>query len=997
MSENPQKRNNYTRKAAILTAIAATVLLLLIAAGCRSTPGVQRRDISGDTPYADSILYAADSANTVQVAYTDGGRNGMRISNRIASFESSFTDSGNMGIRFFSNAEGKNYFTNSMDMYVIDSDGVEWVDRASQTAGRFNTTRLGYYYYETKIQEYSFGLTDPDKATRKPIIKLADFTENWDSNMVEISQKTGESLNVKIQFPTDAYVLKKGLNVPFDSISTVKITMKATGSVKTAFFYYTDASSKAFSDRQKKTFAILNDGQYHTYYLDISDQLRNDLTSYRLEFQGEKGDVVNITAIEGLVVGSAPDLRTNKILHVFPDKIHQELRLVGAGEVNELKEYGLVLRLPEKDVDAIQIRDAGGIHNDTSFDPATVEYAGFHVKGAGVIGLIIPGIKGNTGALTVTNEDGFYVIRQKYGGTDLAIKAGAWITLCNRLYNDMTDDFNGIDTAARIERNPLDAKDFEVISSNSSCSFAGYDKVRGVYVFGKSGSDFSTSYYLDQNGYKSSTVKATNSSGDDRNVYFCFHTYAGSLECAVLADGEGKSLLPIPIEVCKNFSGEFEDRFYDPADEGYGDSYFPMVLKKGESTTFTEHHLYQNWGKFPLKQLSSIQFFVGYYHLSTGVSESNCIAPYYVYGKDGWILPDFRGCSSLMWPSQPQFNAVGVTKLVSHYGTDGTYYQTEYTGSKIHAYGPTYADVEYSYIADDGTYEYTVRHVEFPHTDESRTYYTLDLRFLKDLKITEVRRDFTLLMFNSRTTAYHWFTYLNSKGEVEIEDMKLGRTALVNVYNKMQKGSFWYTWNNITEPAHDNPLNYGVVVRDYDVKAGGWKWNGNFVVRNCTDGTYNSGYLTLDMGKTTFRKGDYIRMSFVLIPWGNLDWETHSNMDLLYEDCVTSPLSVKSETGSVVKEKWLPRVRCVDNEAVFTVSGGRGNTPVRVDGFTSPERPEIYIRDGEDWVPYSNAVVNDYDGYMIHFNDDGTYGFSFVFEQKDPGDAVTFRVKGRSE
>ena len=136
-------------------------------------------------------------------------------------------------------------------------------------------------------------------------------------------------------------------------------------------------------------------------------------------------------------------------------------------------------------------------------------------------------------------------------------------------------------------------------------------------------------------------------------------------------------------------------------------------------------------------------------------------------------------------------------------------------------------------------------------------------------------------------------------------------------------------------------------------------------------------------------------MSFVLIPWGNLDWESHSNMDLLYEDCVTAPLSVKAETGSVVNEKWLPRVLASDGEAVFTVSGGRGNTPVRVDGFTSPEMPEIYVRsDNGEWVPYSNAVVNGYDGYMIHFNDDGTYGFSFVFEQKDPGEAVTFRVKG---
>ncbi|MBO4326675.1 MAG: hypothetical protein J5950_05345 [Clostridia bacterium] len=972
---------------AVLTAAAAT---LIICGGCKKEKGIVRRDISGDTPYADSILYANDSANTVQVAFTDGNRSGVIAKNAMSSFVSDLTRSGNMGISYFANAAGKNYFTDSMDLYVIDTDGVEWVDRSSPTAGRLNTTRMGYYYYEAKIQEYSFGLPDPDKAAQKPTVKLADFTENWETNMADISQKAGESLTIKILFPTDAYVLKKDVNVPQDSVTTVKITMKVKGSAKTAFFYYTDSATNRFSERQKKAFTVSNDGEYHTYYLDISDALKGDLTSYRLEFQGEEGDIVTVTAIEALVIGTAPNLKTNKILHIFPDKIHQELRVVAASKVENIKEYGLVLRLPENTVDAMQIRDAAGVHSDLDFDTKTVEYAAFHVKGAGVIGFIIPDISGNTAAVTVVKEDGYYVIRHIYGGSNMTVKSGSWLTLCNRLYNDMTDSFDGIDKAASIERDPL--KNITVLSSNSECSYTGYDKIRGLYYFGKNGADFSTAYYLDNNGYKTSNVKVVNDSADDRTMYFCFHTYAGSLECATLADGEGNSILPIPIEVCKNFTGEFEDSFYDPTDAGYGDSYFPLVIKSGETVSFTEHHLYQNWGKFPLKQLSSIQFFVGYYHLSTGVSESNCIAPYYVYGKDGWILPDFRGCSSLIWPSQPQYNAVGITKLVSHYGTDGTYYQSEFTGSKINAYGPTYADIEYSYIADDGTYEYTVRHMEFPHTDESRTYYTLELKFLKDLKITEVRRDFTLLMFNSRTTAYHWFTYLGADGKVAIEDMQLGKTALVNVYDKLQKGSFWYTWNNITEPSHDNPLNYGVVVRDYDVKAGGWKWNGNFVVRNCTDGTYNYGYLTLDLGKTTFRKGDYIRMSFVLIPWGNLDWETYSNMELLYEDCVTSAVKVSTEKGKASNEKWLPELTCADNEAIFTVSGGRGNTPVRVDGFTSPERPEIYIRDGDSWVPYSNAVVNAYDGYMIHFNDDGTYGFSFVFKQESPSDSVTFRI-----
>ncbi len=978
--------------AMILLTVALTVSVL---AGCNDKSKeskIVRRDISGDTPYADSILYANDSANGVQVTYTDGERHGVKLENLTTSMLSDLTNTGNMGFSYLANAEGKHYFDNSMDLYVIDSDGTEWVDRASTTAGRFNTTRLGYYYYETRIQEYSFGLADPDKSLKQPPVKLADFTENWDTNMVEISQKANTSLTINVKHPTNAYVLKKDMSVPRDSTTTVKITMKIKGSCKTAFFVFIDSTRKSFNDQQKRTLSLSNDGEYHDYYIDISEDLKGDLTCYRLEFQGEKGDVVTVKSIEGLALGTAPDLKTNKIMHMFPDKIHQELRIYGAADVDNVKEFGQVIRIPENTVDAIEIMDAAGKHNDLNFDPATVIYAGVHVKKTGVVGLILPDIKDNTARLTVELEDGYYVIRQVYGGDTGKIRQGTWITLYNRLYNDMSDNFEGLAAAAEIERSPLSA--IEVTSTNSGCGFLGYDKIRGVYRFYQDGADFSTAYYLDKNGYKTATVKVTNDSAQNRNMYFCFNTVAGALECAAVADGEGKSLLPIPIEVCKNFCGEFEDRFYDPSDAPYGDSYFPMVVKSGETVSFTEHHMYQNWGKYPLKQLSSIQFHVGYYHLSTGVSESNCIAPYFVYGKDGWILPDFRGCSSTMWASQPQFNAVGITKLVSHYGTDGTYYKSEYTGSKINSYGPTYADIEYSYEADDGSYEYTVRHMEFPHTDESRTYYTMDLTFKKNLTVAEVRRDFTLLMFNSHTTAYHWLTFTDDGGNVTIVDLKLGGAAYNNEYVKLQKGSFWYTWNNITEPAHENPLNYGVVVRDYDVKVGGKAFKGNFLLKNCCDGTYNSGYLTLDLGKTTFKKGDHIRISFVLIPWGNLDWESHENMDRLYEDCVTSPLVVTAEKGNVSDEKWLPRLSCVQEEAVFTVSGGRGNTPVRVDGFTSPDKPSIYIKDGDGWKAYDNSVVTAYDGYMIHFNEDGTYGFSFVFDQASPSDSVTFRVVG---
>ena len=119
----------------------------------------------------------------------------------------------------------------------------------------------------------------------------------------------------------------------------------------------------------------------------------------------------------------------------------------------------------------------------------------------------------------------------------------------------------------------------------------------------------------------------------------------------------------------------------------YGDTIFPLRFKENEESQFTVLNLYQNWGKYPLKQLSWIQFHVSYYHLSTGVTESNCIAPYYVYGKDGWTLPDFRGASGIMWSGQPQFNSVGRLYFLSYINSKGKKVMTEYTDSYIRSSG----------------------------------------------------------------------------------------------------------------------------------------------------------------------------------------------------------------------------------------------------------------------------------------------------------------------
>ena len=95
--------------------------------------------------------------------------------------------------------------------------------------------------------------------------------------------------------------------------------------------------------------------------------------------------------------------------------------------------------------------------------------------------------------------------------------------------------------------------------------------------------------------------------------------------------------------------------------------------------------------------------------------------------------------------------------------------------------------------------------------------------------------------------------------------------------------------------------------------------------------------------------------------------------------------------------------------STFTVSGGCDidpekpdavNVTVRADGFDKLTRIKVEELVGEEWIAYelssegtpdSSGRGVDYDGYQIHYDGDGKYGYSFVITITD-GKERTFRV-----
>lgn len=693
------------------------------------------------------------------------------------------------------------------------------------------------------------------------------------------------------------------------------------------------------------------------------------------------------------------EFKLDKTYHMYADRLYQEFRLYASHATQDLGSFGVETVIPAKKVNSFQVRDANGIHSTSDFDCSSVEYIAFDIEGAGVAGFIIPS-NGSTAKVTLSIKGENYIVRQfaayeagtginkndETGGYDLN-----YVAFGSRVWAGEEHSFDAIDKAASLERNPLE----DISVTGGGAAFLGYEHLRGTYMLSMPGTHFQDAY--DNPDKRFSAPVSITCGNADRDVYIRSNGESGCLEAAALLDSSGR-LAAMDVQVCKNFQGDGGEAYYSVKDYQYGDSIFPLALKKNETLNFTLLNLYQNWGNFPLKQLSSIEFHVSYYHLSTGTTESNCIAPYFVYEKDGWVLPDFRGRSGDIWQGQPQFNSVGRLYFAQYQKSIFSKTLSEYTGANIKSSGLSYSDIVYAYTSDCGSYDYSLRHVEFPQTDENRTYYTLNLKFNRDITFKNFKRDFELFTFDGRFVRFQQIDYLNEQNENVTKTLDISKNF--TEYITLGKTNPYFGYFDITDEDIEKfaPQNFGanvaLLIKNSSVTIGGKKWNGNFAFKNSFGDNMNVGSLTLNETKISFKAGDEINIDMVLLPWGTVSEKTDENVQAVLEDSVKNPITLSIKTGKIVEDAFLPVVQSENNVAEFVLKGGRNNNAVRVTGFTSNECPNISVYKNGDWEPLKISSVHGYDGYTAHYNPaDGTYDFSFVYNAEDPHTEYAFRLE----
>ena len=339
-----------------------------------------------------------------------------------------------------------------------------------------------------------------------------------------------------------------------------------------------------------------------------------------------------------------------------------------------------------------------------------------------------------------------------------------------------------------------------------------------------------------------------------------------------------------------------------------------------------------------------------------------------------------------MWQNgDPQFSSAGMLMSVnSDFGST----LCEYTGSDIRSSGLTYADLDYSYVSDDGAFEYTMRHVEMPQADENRTYYRIYVRFLKD--VTYEKGSFSLASFNGRNCTYKYSSYLDENGK---EKQITNATRSGATIYKLNKNSSYFTLYGIEQKEQPDMSNFGLIVKNSKIVVGGKESNVNLGYLNDWQDKLNYGSLTLSED-VSFKAGDYIDTDVIFLSYGKVGQTNCDNVKQVYNDSVVNPITISPTVGKTVIDGYIPTVEAAENKAEFTLNGGvdgdkEVNYSVKVTGITRLSKPKLYEKVNGEWVEIKLSSDHGYDGYSV-IAENGKLTYSFVFTQNRNG--KTFRL-----
>ena len=994
--------------------------------------------------HADLIELSDYLKNNVTAYFPTGARENVIYGNMNMNLDYALSVNLPQQVTSLTNKNGGVYIENTMDVFVEMANGNRYYAKNSYTAGTPNIYRLGYYFYEMRVEGQTF-MEDLNENGSVKIDHLSPVAKN---GIVGVKNRDGSLLVVNKSDATDPNVtFSRSLSIDTSVYTMLEITMKADANTDTkADVYYMAGGEAEFSNGQRVSFTVSNDGEYHTYLIPLyaGASYTGALTGLRLDVNGSSAEyeISGMRLLSVSVDGAPAALSLCRTFNVYSDKMHQVIQIAATRETTGIVEIGIQTKISADTVSALIIKDkCEQLHTDLEgVDWSTVEYVGFDVKNAGIFGYILP-YDGKGGGIRVQLSDGCYVIEQTMtpeGGTIIPSRTDYneekqyynWVDggntndfyMGSRVYTDSSHDFSAFLNEAYCERNPINANRIKVNETfSNSSSYDGYDSLRGIYRFNaaKIRGGFNEHYFKTPNNHYRTNFAIR--SDIDRKIYVMTYTTSGQLECAVLLDS-ADVMIPVPLEVGKNFSEAHGERsLFNLDDATYGEVIFPLMLKADTKYEYTVVNLYQNWGRYPLKQLSWIQFHSPYYHLSTGVIETNCVLPWSFTDRVWYnTLPDHRGMSAPLWDDQPQHTYAGDHDWLKYTDSNGNVVRAENIQNTIDSYGPTYASVKMDYVTYDGKIKVSYTHSEMPQTDENRTYYEMTYQVLEDVTINNFVTDlqFYKAGSNDETGLYQKVGYLNEQNLCTVADAN--HTAPPVKYTLGDKCPYFSFFDMDNHSYSNGYANLSFLVHSSEFIIGGERVEPNFAIVNCNDTVY----VTLDIEEqVTLKAGDSLTINAILIPWGSqqlddgIDDPNSGNYEYtsvladgtLYmdknvrdvrENMLLNPLTaIAGEGCEAIESVYVPKVKSSNGvSAEFTLTGGYGNVAVRAYGFSKATVPVIYEKIDGEWRIYQVSSISadpekghSYDGYCVYYDGDGTYSYSFVTTMDGENDRC-FRI-----
>ena len=974
-------------------------------------------------------------SNGVQGYFTSANRTDLVLENQQITLSYARANSKDQLITSLKNKNGASYIQNTMDVFVTMKNGNTFYASQSNVNTVVNFFRLGYYYYEARVEGQNF------------VYKVFPTDEkNFDIRVVKGSCHDVASIKIDdegvLSFEVkrngrDPYIVLSDVDYEADDYNYLQFSMKTElNNIASGQIYYKANGKTGYSEAQSTSFSIKGDGEYHTYTVKLEgENFKGKVTSLRIDVAGEGGteyEIKDIKFVKGTDGGVPENLSIVRSFLMYSDKLHSFAQFASKGvATTDIERLGFETKIPKLSVSKVIAMDAMGIHDSfTDVDWNSVEYVGFDITDAGILGFILP-VDGVGGKLEVNEDgDGNYVIIQSNTPQNCVIEPSVEGSdnandyyIGQRIYTDDTHSFDDFIYEAYNERNPLKS-----IVVSTSTSTGGdevkYDALRGIYSISIDYDSFNPVYYQWPNKHYNVNF-AIRGDGRQRNIYLMTSANGLCLECAVLLD-RNNLMLPIPIQVGKNFSEASGERnLYNMDDVPYSEAIIPLVFEGKEKYEFNMLNLYQNWGQFPLKQISWIQFYAPVYHLSTGVIETNCIVPWGGMRNTGTTLstlPDHRAMSAPLWTDQPQHSSGGIHHWLLYSDANGNYSSSENISNVIDSFGPTYADIDMEYISHDGKISVTYTHTEMPQTDENRAYYEMKYTVLEDITFKDFAHSFSFYSVsdNDPTGLYQNVGYLNENNECCVVKSNLVENTYIDypLGDECPYFSF-FNMKDYTSTSQQGYVNLSFLIYDSEFIIGGEKAEPQFLLVNY----YNYLTLTLNLDEVTFKAGDTFTINAIVMPWGSqasvYDSETLApdwNVRAVRENSLLNIVKAIPENNTELLDSvFVPKVKSVDGKtAEFTLTGGcknesatigKHNIAVRIYGFERITAPVIeeYV-DGE-WTVYevNSAKTPDmygnahaYDGYCIYKDPDGTYSYSFVVDMTEGTDRK-FRVSADKE